>query len=336
MKVSSRRIISRELHVEEITFAEDYSAIVIKGAEARKRGVIYVGLIGESEMFVIEAKVTKWETLKCPISQVTAKIIRWKLFEQSEIGENGERAWQIMDLYARARGISRRKSSPICPDCSDADCDTVRSKFIEWIQQLAPVIPKCQICNGTGVIATGNNDIPCDCPAGDIALFNRANVDGKITGAEFRRHFLNNSPWPIIIKGLGCASILPGREIQKRVIRYYRKMCSEMPEYIPTRMAMLAHSVMAVEDRSGECDVLFDVKEWEFKRPQQCKCPPGVKESPLLRNAKLNVLPSKGRFPWVTTIEDAMSSAKESLSPKMYERFYERPAFLDVNALLCQ
>lgn len=55
----------------------------------------------------------------------------------------------------------------------------------------------CLKCNGTGVNETGNNDLPCDCPAGDTALFNIAEVTGPITGAEMKRHFLNSSPEPI-------------------------------------------------------------------------------------------------------------------------------------------
>jgi hypothetical protein len=53
----------------------------------------------------------------------------------------------------------------------------------------------CPKCNDTGVIETGNNDLPCDCPKGDTALFNSAWVKGgPITGAQLKRHFLNNSP----------------------------------------------------------------------------------------------------------------------------------------------
>ena len=74
-------------------------------------------------------------------------------------------------------------------------------------------MPKCRKCNDTGVIETGNNDLPCDCPAGDTALFNQAGVDGLVTGAEIRRHFLNSSPEPIRIgrKNIPVSS-LPGRK----------------------------------------------------------------------------------------------------------------------------
>lgn len=72
---------------------------------------------------------------------------------------------------------------------------------------------KCGKCNDTGVIETGNNDLPCDCPAGSTALFNEAGVEGPVTGEEIRRHFLNNSPEPIKTGGNPIpASSLPGRE----------------------------------------------------------------------------------------------------------------------------
>jgi hypothetical protein len=50
-------------------------------------------------------------------------------------------------------------------------------------------MPKCSKCDDTGVEETGNNDLPCDCPAGKTALFNVAGVDGKVTGPCLRaRH----------------------------------------------------------------------------------------------------------------------------------------------------
>ena len=55
----------------------------------------------------------------------------------------------------------------------------------------------CSKCDDSGVIETGNNDLPCDCEAGNHALFNQAGVDGPITGSQVRRHFLNGSPDPI-------------------------------------------------------------------------------------------------------------------------------------------
>ena len=72
---------------------------------------------------------------------------------------------------------------------------------------------KCKKCNDSGVNETGNNDLPCDCLTGDKALFNVAGVDGPVTGAEMKRHFLNFSPEPIKIgRDSIPASSLPGRK----------------------------------------------------------------------------------------------------------------------------
>lgn len=56
----------------------------------------------------------------------------------------------------------------------------------------------CTKCRDTGVIETGNNDLPCDCAAGDVAQFNVSGV-GQIDGASVKRHHLNNSPEPLLI-----------------------------------------------------------------------------------------------------------------------------------------
>jgi hypothetical protein len=42
----------------------------------------------------------------------------------------------------------------------------------------------CTRCGGAGVIETGNNDLPCDCPAGDTALFNTCWHDRPVTKKE--------------------------------------------------------------------------------------------------------------------------------------------------------
>ena len=68
---------------------------------------------------------------------------------------------------------------------------------------------ECPRCGGTGIYETGNNDLPCDCPAGAKALFNVAGVVGQVTGEEVRRHFLNGSPEPI--RRDVRAEDLPGR-----------------------------------------------------------------------------------------------------------------------------
>lgn len=44
----------------------------------------------------------------------------------------------------------------------------------------------CMSCKGTGVIETGNNDLPCTCPAGDRALFYVVGSSEPMTGFEMR------------------------------------------------------------------------------------------------------------------------------------------------------
>ncbi len=71
----------------------------------------------------------------------------------------------------------------------------------------------CAKCNGLGAVRRGKNDLPCDCPLGDTAMFNVKGVLGQVTGAEMRRHFLRGSPEPLRIRKRGIlASELPGRE----------------------------------------------------------------------------------------------------------------------------
>lgn len=47
--------------------------------------------------------------------------------------------------------------------------------------------PKCLKCNDTGVFETGNNDLPCECPAGKTALFNVAGFANPVRGADLDR-----------------------------------------------------------------------------------------------------------------------------------------------------
>ena len=72
----------------------------------------------------------------------------------------------------------------------------------------------CKKCNGTGVIETGNNDLPCDCRQGDTARFN-VGIVGVVTGKEIRAHFLNGSPQPIRSSYDILARNLPGRHTCK-------------------------------------------------------------------------------------------------------------------------
>ena len=52
----------------------------------------------------------------------------------------------------------------------------------------------CPDCDGSGVVETGNNDLPCYCPAGDEAVFNDARL-GRVTGAELKRRGIVFGRW---------------------------------------------------------------------------------------------------------------------------------------------
>lgn len=58
-------------------------------------------------------------------------------------------------------------------------------------------MPKCKRCDDTGVVETGNNDFPCDCPAGKTALFNVTGLPRPVTGEVVQRNLLRNSSEPI-------------------------------------------------------------------------------------------------------------------------------------------
>lgn len=54
--------------------------------------------------------------------------------------------------------------------------------------------PKCLKCSDSGVVETGNNDHPCDCPAGDKAVFN-VGGRGQVLGAELKREYQVRANW---------------------------------------------------------------------------------------------------------------------------------------------
>lgn len=58
----------------------------------------------------------------------------------------------------------------------------------------------CPECRDTGVIETGSNDLPCDCPAGDRAVFNTC--DGRVSGKEIKKEWTarESAPLPDYLK----------------------------------------------------------------------------------------------------------------------------------------
>lgn len=63
-------------------------------------------------------------------------------------------------------------AAPQAPDDHGADGPLMRER-----------LGLCLRCGDTGVIETGNNDLPCDCPKGDTAMFNHAGFEAPVTGA---------------------------------------------------------------------------------------------------------------------------------------------------------
>lgn len=45
----------------------------------------------------------------------------------------------------------------------------------------------CTRCSNTGIVKTGNNDLPCNCQAGDKALFSVAGADHPVPGRKVRQ-----------------------------------------------------------------------------------------------------------------------------------------------------
>src|SRR3989338_5296500 len=70
----------------------------------------------------------------------------------------------------------------------------------------------CNKCDDTGVVYEDGRELPCDCIIGETTFFMWASVIGPVTGEEIQRHFLRNSPEPIMVSGIPIlATDLPGR-----------------------------------------------------------------------------------------------------------------------------
>ena len=67
---------------------------------------------------------------------------------------------------------------------------------------------KCTKCDDTGVIETGNNDLPCDCSKGDTAIFNVGYE--TLTGAEIKSRNALRTTEALSATGLDQVSSLDG------------------------------------------------------------------------------------------------------------------------------
>lgn len=116
--------------------------------------------------------------------------------------------------------------------------------------------------------------------------------------------------------------------MRKRVVEHYRNMRFGMPEYTPVRMAELAEGIIAVEDKSGECDALFDKNKWGFSDPELWGVDP-EDENSTLNALGLDILEGFGRSPKVRSINSMFIFAKAELSPKEGQKWHEEPKYFN-------
>ena len=75
-------------------------------------------------------------------------------------------------------------NNPLCISCTQHAAAERRAQRV--VARRAVAAPSCGECKN-GVIETGNNDLPCDCPLGDTALFNTVDFPGPVTGAVLKQ-----------------------------------------------------------------------------------------------------------------------------------------------------
>lgn len=81
-------------------------------------------------------------------------------------------------------------NNSLCISCAQAEMKASRGETVAIRRR--PAVPVCGKCRN-GVIETGNNDLPCDCPLGDTARFNTVDSAGRgvtISGAALRQTFV--------------------------------------------------------------------------------------------------------------------------------------------------
>lgn len=94
------------------------------------------------------------------------------------------------DFWSRANEISDKYRNGVITileargmiDCLCMDWNEARGiRTINEGLMIGSHCGTCDKCSDTGVIETGNNDLPCSCSAGDFAMFNVAGR-GKVQG----------------------------------------------------------------------------------------------------------------------------------------------------------
>ena len=117
------------------------------------------------------------------------------------------------------------------------------------------------------------------------------------------------------------------KQMQKAVVRHYALMDSQ---YAPLRMAQLAPGVIAVEDKSGECDAMFDTTQWRWTQPEIWE---RGGESGGVGRANLGVLQGIGRFPAVRDIESMVGFARANLTAIGSHVWYAKPEIFDFRSV---
>jgi hypothetical protein len=121
-------------------------------------------------------------------------------------------------------------------------------------------------------------------------------------------------------------------DMRERVIRYYAWVVTRQPEYMPLRMAELAPGIVAVEDRAGECDAIFDMARWKYTMPEIWARGTDMTKAQQMEAAGLEVLPGIGRFPAVVEINGMMEFARRHLSPIGDTAWHQVPQFFPITA----
>jgi hypothetical protein len=111
--------------------------------------------------------------------------------------------------------------------------------------------------------------------------------------------------------------------VRERAKKHYLKMAAH---YAATRMAELAPGIIAVEDKSNECDALFDVTMWKYTDEELWA---GMDRTKMIMEEQFNVLEGVGSSNPVKTIEAMMGFARRHLSPIGRHSFHDQPIVFD-------
>ena len=91
----------------------------------------------------------------------------------------------IVDAQAEIERLQNALSDAVSHMAAFADSDVLKRLTSRMTPETRAAYPAmCKLCKDGGVIETGNNDLPCSCPAGDGAVFSTER--GRETGAQIK------------------------------------------------------------------------------------------------------------------------------------------------------